>query len=155
MAVHTMFVVVAIGIIWALALVIYRLYLSPLAKFPGRRLAASTMWYEFYYQVIKGGQYPWEIQKMHKQFGNDLESSQKTLTDVQKCQLFGSTHLSCTSMIQITMMSFIASYHSTNITGIPSNSVILTRLQTPRNMNCINHARQRSLRTSNAAWFFA
>src|SRR5262245_41505928 len=50
-------------------LAIYRLYLHPLAKFPGRKLAAVTMWYEFYYDVIKRGQYVFEIQKMHEEYG--------------------------------------------------------------------------------------
>ncbi len=50
-------------------LAVYRLYFHPLAKFPGRRLAAMTMWYEFYYDVIKRGQYVFEIQKMHEEYG--------------------------------------------------------------------------------------
>ena len=49
--------------------VIYRLYLSPIAKFPGRRLAALTMWYEFYFDIIKHGNYTWEIKKMHEEHG--------------------------------------------------------------------------------------
>ena len=49
----------------------YRLYLSPLAKFPGPKLAALTLWYEFYYDVIKGGKYTWVIAKMHERYGKD------------------------------------------------------------------------------------
>ena len=49
--------------------VIYRLYLSPIAHFPGRKLAALTFWYEFYFDVIKRGSYFWEIEAMHKTYG--------------------------------------------------------------------------------------
>ena len=59
-------VVALASLSWA---IIYRLYLSPIAKFPGRKLAALTLWYEFYYDVIKGGQYVWEIEKMHQKYG--------------------------------------------------------------------------------------
>lgn len=59
----------AVAVIWPVLLVVYRLYISPLSKFPGNKLAISTMWYELYYQVIRGGQYPWQIQKMHKEHG--------------------------------------------------------------------------------------
>ena len=48
---------------------VYRLYLSPLAKFPGPKLAALTLWYEFYYDVVKRGKYTWKIAEMHKQYG--------------------------------------------------------------------------------------
>lgn len=47
----------------------WRLYLSPIAKFPCRKLAALTFWYEFYYDVVKGGVYVYEIEKMHKELG--------------------------------------------------------------------------------------
>lgn len=49
--------------------VIYRLYLSPIAQFPGRKLAALTFWYEFYFDVIKRGSYVWKIQEMHDIYG--------------------------------------------------------------------------------------
>ncbi|KAI9783704.1 MAG: hypothetical protein M1839_003552 [Geoglossum umbratile] len=48
---------------------IYRLYLSPIAKFPGPKFAALTFWYEFHYDVIKEGLYIFEIEKMHKKYG--------------------------------------------------------------------------------------
>lgn len=48
----------------------YRLYLSPLAKFPGPKIAAATGWYEFYYDYWLSGQYIFEIERMHQKYGN-------------------------------------------------------------------------------------
>lgn len=48
---------------------VYRLYLSPIAKFPGPRLAALTYWYEFYHNVPRRGQFTFEIAKMHEKYG--------------------------------------------------------------------------------------
>jgi hypothetical protein len=50
-------------------LVIYRLYLSPIAKFPGPKLAAVTSWYEFYYEVIQKGRMSFHVQDLHKKYG--------------------------------------------------------------------------------------
>ena len=57
-------------LLWIFGGAIYRLYFSPLAKFPGRKLAILTLWYEFYYQVVKGGRFVWEVEKMHQEYGN-------------------------------------------------------------------------------------
>jgi hypothetical protein len=48
---------------------IYQCYFSPLAKFPGPKLAAVTRLYEVYYDVFKWGRYTFEIKEMHKQYG--------------------------------------------------------------------------------------
>jgi hypothetical protein len=56
--------------IYLLGLGIYRLYLSPAAKFPGPRLAALSYWYEFYYDVWPHeGQYTWKIRDLHDKYG--------------------------------------------------------------------------------------
>lgn len=48
---------------------VYRLYLSPASVFPGPRLASLTYWYEFYYDVWKGGRYTWKIRELHEKYG--------------------------------------------------------------------------------------
>jgi hypothetical protein len=50
-------------------LAVYRLYWSPLAAFPGPKLAALTTWYDFYYEIIKDGQLTFHIKDLHKEFG--------------------------------------------------------------------------------------
>ncbi|KAF4955747.1 hypothetical protein FGADI_4318 [Fusarium gaditjirri] len=56
-------------IVTCLYLAIKRLYFSPLARFPGPKLAALTMWYEFYYDVVKRGSYFRQIARMHDLYG--------------------------------------------------------------------------------------
>lgn len=60
---------VVLYIVYLVGLVIYRLYFSPLSKFPGPKLAAISKWYEFYYDVVLRGQFTFQIQRMHQKYG--------------------------------------------------------------------------------------
>jgi hypothetical protein len=51
------------------ALCIYRLFLHPLAKYPGPKLAALSNWYELYYDVVQQGKFTFHIQELHKIYG--------------------------------------------------------------------------------------
>jgi hypothetical protein len=57
------------AVLYTLGLVLYRLYLHPLAKFPGPRFAAVTTFYEAYFEIVLKGQYSKQISKLHDQYG--------------------------------------------------------------------------------------
>ena len=69
-------------VIRELCLIVYRLYFHPLAQFPGPTLARATQWYEFYFDVLKwpGGQYWFEVDKMHDRYGNTTQVLNAVLT---------------------------------------------------------------------------
>ncbi|KFY46117.1 hypothetical protein V495_02642 [Pseudogymnoascus sp. VKM F-4514 (FW-929)] len=56
-------------LVYVVTQAVYRLYFSPIANFPGPKLAAVSFWYEFYYDVVQGGQYTFEIGRMHEKYG--------------------------------------------------------------------------------------
>ena len=61
---------VGLGIVlYVVGILMYRLYFSPIASFPGPLLARATFWYEFWYNWAKNGQYYRQIGEMHKKYG--------------------------------------------------------------------------------------
>ena len=63
-------VITAILIVfYGVGLVLYRLFLSPIAGFPGPKVAAATGWYEFYHDYFRKGTYVFRIADMHKRYG--------------------------------------------------------------------------------------
>ena len=53
----------------ALATIVYRLVLHPLAQFPGPKLAALTGWYETYYDCLLLGKFSNHIDQLHQTYG--------------------------------------------------------------------------------------
>jgi hypothetical protein len=47
----------ALWVLYAVSLGIYRVYLSPLSHIPGPKLAAATRWYELCYDAYHVGKY--------------------------------------------------------------------------------------------------
>ena len=54
---------------YVIGVLVYRLAFSPLARFPGPRLAAATRLYETYFQMVKGGVFTWHIDQLHEEYG--------------------------------------------------------------------------------------
>jgi hypothetical protein len=52
-----------------LSLMVYRLYLSPIAAFSGPFLARTTHWYEFYHTYIQTGMYYKKVAQFHARYG--------------------------------------------------------------------------------------
>lgn len=73
------FYFVAAFVVYNLLIIFYNLILHPLAGFPGPKVAAATRLYEFYYDVVKRGQYIYKIEEMHRKYGTkpDLRSTLK------------------------------------------------------------------------------
>lgn len=71
---HFILLAAILGLTYTLSLIIYRLFLSPLAKFPGPRLAAVTGWVETYYQLVhgEGGQFIFVYREWHRKYGKEI-----------------------------------------------------------------------------------
>ncbi|KAK7192263.1 hypothetical protein DPSP01_012699 [Paraphaeosphaeria sporulosa] len=55
---------------YCIAIVVYRVWFSPIAKIPGPKLAALTFWYEFYYDVYPHKyQYGFKLRELHNKYG--------------------------------------------------------------------------------------
>ncbi|KAK6430774.1 hypothetical protein LTR95_013067 [Oleoguttula sp. CCFEE 5521] len=55
--------------VYSLTKLFYRIFLHPIARFPGPRLAAATYLYEAYYDVWRDGQFLFHLDALHDQYG--------------------------------------------------------------------------------------
>lgn len=55
-----------------LVTIIYRLYIHPLSRFPGPRLAAMTSLHEIYYAAWGAALFVDQINRMHQEYGEDI-----------------------------------------------------------------------------------
>ena len=69
LTVQNAFIAFVTFLLYIVALYVYRAYFDRLSHVPGPKVAAATLWYEFYFDVIKKGRYTWEIKKMHEKYG--------------------------------------------------------------------------------------
>lgn len=60
--------VVAMIFIYRALVIIYRLVLSPIAKFPGPKLAAATTWYEAFFD-LRSKNFPDVLSDLHDKYG--------------------------------------------------------------------------------------
>jgi len=99
-------VVIAI-ILWPTLIVTYRLFLHPLAKIPGPRLAAATWLYEMYFDLYLGGKFVFELKRLHEVYGASLGNAESptTVLTVIEGPSFESLQTKFTSMIQSFTMS--------------------------------------------------
>ena len=58
-------------LVWYASRLVYNVYFHPLSKFPGPRLAGASRWYEGFFDnlVGDGGQYMYEIDRIHQKYG--------------------------------------------------------------------------------------
>lgn len=61
----------ALVIAWLFVLV-KRLFFHPLRNVPGPKLAAATGWYEFYFDVIRGGAFSKQFAGFHEKYGKSV-----------------------------------------------------------------------------------
>lgn len=118
--------------------VIYRLYLSPLAKVPGPKLAALTQAYEMYYDMIEKARFPWKIEELHAKYGRArhlVSMFPRDAADVQQqARLFGSRPQRFISMIR-PMLTHISRrpvlFHRTSMPHISTNLALVKQHSTP------------------------
>ena len=58
---------------------IKRLYSHPLARYPGPLLAASTMWYKTYYDIVMDGGWAEHLEHLHSVYGKLFSITAKIL----------------------------------------------------------------------------
>lgn len=120
--------------------VVYELYISPLAKFPGPKLAAVTRAYELYHDIVLSGQYTFKIRDLHAQYGRSETAGRgrnpRLLPTANRRQVpsSASRRSSSTSVTQHSSKSFMLAHpaeRATNGTAM-SKASAQTRLRSQR-----------------------
>lgn len=86
---HTFLLLACVALAYVIVGAYYRLYLSPIARYPGPKLAALTFWYEFYYDVLCHGRYTWKIGELHRQYGTFSNHQRIALHNTKQDHVLG------------------------------------------------------------------
>ena len=79
MAAWLLWPLTALPLVAAVFVPLYRLFLHPLASIPGPPLAAITRLYAFYFNVIQGGKFYLEIERLHHVYGTQNKQTTNSL----------------------------------------------------------------------------
>lgn len=104
-------------VLYLIGLAIQRLNSSPVAKFPGPKLAALSFWYEFYYDVICCIQYCFKIDNLHDAYGTVVPRPRYGENLGLQVPYFVSTPTNFVSAIQTSMTSSTADQARNAISG--------------------------------------
>lgn len=66
-------------VLLAVVQVIKRLYFHPLARYPGPLLAASTLWYKAYYDIVMDGGWAEHLERLHSVYGQPFSFTARLL----------------------------------------------------------------------------
>lgn len=58
---------------------IKRLYFHPLARYPGPLLAATTVWYKTYYDIVMDGGWAEHLEHLHSVYGEQFSITARLL----------------------------------------------------------------------------
>lgn len=61
-------------VLYCIHLGLYRLFFHPLTRFPWPKLAATSYWFEYYYDVSLQGRYLRKIKELHQIYGKRILS---------------------------------------------------------------------------------
>src|SRR6186713_68581 len=62
--------IVGATVVYLIYDVVQKLFLCPIAKVPGPKLAALTRAYEAYFDLVENGRFPWQIDALHEKYGS-------------------------------------------------------------------------------------
>ncbi|KAH9993912.1 hypothetical protein F4779DRAFT_608398 [Xylariaceae sp. FL0662B] len=99
--------IAALVFIYSATVAVYRLLFHPLARFPGPKLAAITLYYEAYYDIILNGQYTFnKIAELPKKYGRATTIPYHHITSYTReysseVPSFVPVHANCTSSTQL------------------------------------------------------
>lgn len=54
---------------YVIGLGVYRVYLNPLSKVPGPKVAALTKFYEAYWEIWRQGKFSFKLDDLHERYG--------------------------------------------------------------------------------------